>query len=384
MILFPLPRRDLIPYCPYELAMRAKNSIGTSEPSQVTTFRTGEEMPGGPPLDVSVEPLSSSSLKIKWRPPERPLQYGQIKGYYIGYRLVDGAGGGGGGGRDGAEEQFAYKNVEASGVAESQATEVAYLTNLKKHTVYSIVVQAFNSIGAGPRSDEINVKTLNQQQATTLVLEVVTTDSSSISLHWEVDSGNGGSSDSDHTEPTGDFTLHISEEGSGHWIERRLPSTLRRHVESGLKCGTKYLIYMTHKDKSTTGEMITARTKGTVAISPSADDFIFSNSTTIALNFNAWHNGGCPIREYSVKYRQLGSGQTWKQLGKIKADGNGGQSYASKPFYITNLETNRDYVLSVVASSSAGRFRSLNATVNFSFLLTSKYLCIYPTLSVFL
>ena len=143
---------DLYPWCTYELQMKAKNSIGISDPSQLNSFRSAEEMPGGPPLEVSVEPLSSNSLKIKWKPPDRHLQFGQVKGYYIGYKLVDGT-------RypigENSVEQFAYKNVEASG-AESNAFEVAYLTNLKKHTLYSIVVQAFNSAGAGPRSDEVS------------------------------------------------------------------------------------------------------------------------------------------------------------------------------------------------------------------------------------
>lgn len=142
--------RDLYPWCAYELQMKAKNSIGNSEPSQLSSFRTSEEMPGGPPLEVNVEPLSSNSLKIKWKAPDRHLQFGQVKGYYIGYRLVEGTrfptGDNG--------EQFAYKNVEATGV-EWNSFEVAYLTNLKKHTLYSVVVQAFNSAGAGPRSDEV-------------------------------------------------------------------------------------------------------------------------------------------------------------------------------------------------------------------------------------
>ncbi|OTF83835.1 hypothetical protein BLA29_000946 [Euroglyphus maynei] len=68
--------RELYPYCSYELQMKAQNSIGLSEPSQIVTFKTLEEMPGGPPLDVSVEPLSSNSLKIKWHPPDHYLQFG--------------------------------------------------------------------------------------------------------------------------------------------------------------------------------------------------------------------------------------------------------------------------------------------------------------------
>lgn len=146
--------RDLYPWCAYELQMKAKNSIGVSEASQLASFRTAEEMPGGPPLEVSVEPLSSNSLKIKWKPPDKHLQYGLLKGYYVGYRLVDGS-------RfpavaENAESlQLEYKKIEATGPAESNAFEVTYLTNLKKHSVYSIVISAFNKAGAGPRSDEV-------------------------------------------------------------------------------------------------------------------------------------------------------------------------------------------------------------------------------------
>lgn len=121
--------------------------------------------------------------------------------------------------------------------------------------------------------------------------------------------------------------------------------------------------------------MITARTKGTVAISPSAEEFLSTNSTAVALNFNSWHNGGCPIRNYSLKYRPLHT-KLWKVVGTIKYNevgGNGGgggghgeavsTSSFSKPFIIGNLEPNREYSLAVTASSSAGL---TEAVYNFS------------------
>ena len=88
------------------------------------------------------------------------------------------------------------------------------------------------------------MRTLNAQKQSTLVLEVITSDSNSITLHWEVDG--------EDAKQNG-FVLHISEEGSGDWVERPLAAHLRRHIENGLKCGAKYLLYMTHQDKSTTG-----------------------------------------------------------------------------------------------------------------------------------
>ena len=93
---------------------------------------------------------------------------------------------------------------------------------------------------------QITVRTLNVQKQSTLVLEVVSTDSNSITLHWEVDG--------DEATKQSGFVLHVSEEESGEWLERPLAAHLRRHVEGGLKCGTKYLLYMTQHDKSTTGK----------------------------------------------------------------------------------------------------------------------------------
>ena len=80
---------------------------------------------------------------------------------------------------------------------------------------------------------------------------MLNTDIDSITLHWEIDDYSSSSSSSSTSSSTlangNDFILHISEEGSaGKWIEKKLPGQLRRHVETNLKCGTKYLLYMTY------------------------------------------------------------------------------------------------------------------------------------------
>ncbi|KAF7492736.1 Down syndrome cell adhesion molecule -like protein [Sarcoptes scabiei] len=382
--------RELYPWCEYELRMRAKNSIGLSDPSQMVLFRTAEEMPGGPPLDVSVEPISSNSLKIKWRPPDKFLQFGQIKGYYIGYRIIDTISSNGNSNNiktkktsndqnhfmnvEGPTEQYAYKNVEVN-LVESNVYEVAYLTNLKKNTIYAVVVQAFNAAGAGPRSDEITLRTLNVPRSNAIVLEVVSVETDSITLRWDIDdesefqsypssshSSSSTSSSSSATIRSKNFVLHISEEGSGKWLEKKLPYQMRRHIENNLKCGTKYLMYMTYDNSpiaTSTGEIITTRTKGTVAISPTTEEFLKINETAVTLNFESWQNGGCPIQNFSIKYRHLYQ-KHWKIIGVVPYDY--GQLQA-KPYSINSLEPDQFYLLSVIASSAAGM---TEAIYNFS------------------
>lgn len=74
------------PSTTYHLRVLAQNGVGFSQPSEVVQITTVEESPEGPPLDVNVEALSSTRLKVRWAPPERTLWHGQVLGYYLGFR----------------------------------------------------------------------------------------------------------------------------------------------------------------------------------------------------------------------------------------------------------------------------------------------------------
>ena len=79
-------------------------------------------------------------------PPRSDLQNGQVRGYYVGYKAANGSG------------HFVYKTVTPSALDETPYSLV--LTSLQPFTEYAVILQAFNSVGAGPRSDEIFVSTL--------------------------------------------------------------------------------------------------------------------------------------------------------------------------------------------------------------------------------
>ncbi|KAL3210792.1 hypothetical protein MRX96_036891 [Rhipicephalus microplus] len=152
----------LLPMTTYRIKVVAENALGHSAPSDTL------EPPGGPPLHVKVEATGSQSLKVTWEPPRKELQHGKVQGYYIGYKEQD---------RD--DTEFQYKNVEALETGGSRRHHMSHLTNLKRKTTYVVKVQAYNSEGAGPMSDDTSTTTLEAVPPTSpaLIFKTSTTNS---------------------------------------------------------------------------------------------------------------------------------------------------------------------------------------------------------------
>ncbi|XP_065347787.1 cell adhesion molecule Dscam2-like isoform X4 [Cloeon dipterum] len=137
----------LKPATMYQFRLYAENQLGASEPSDILHGMTSGEKPAGPPLQVSVEPVSSTQLRVTWQPPNKELWNGDILGYNIGFRKsLHGS----------QEADYNYTRVSISGDMPGDFR----LTNLEKFTKYSVVVQAMNSIGEGPNSDPFSALTL--------------------------------------------------------------------------------------------------------------------------------------------------------------------------------------------------------------------------------
>ncbi|XP_025414611.1 Down syndrome cell adhesion molecule-like protein Dscam2 isoform X25 [Sipha flava] len=133
---------NLHPATTYHFRIVAENGVGVSKPSDPVTIITSEEAPSGKPTSVRVDPIDENTLKVMWKAPERSDWNGEIQGYYVGYKqssLVD--------------SKFVFETVEFS--KEEGKEHYFEILNLKTYTQYTIVVQAFNKLGAGPMSDEI-------------------------------------------------------------------------------------------------------------------------------------------------------------------------------------------------------------------------------------
>ncbi|XP_077051770.1 Down syndrome cell adhesion molecule a isoform X3 [Siphateles boraxobius] len=165
---------ELHPSSTYNIRIFAKNHIGDSEPSNELTVTTDEADPEGPPQDVTLEAITSQSIKVTWKAPLKHLQNGVIRGYQVCHRehSINGS------------HQFVCISMEATGETESLS-----LNNLKKFTEYEVVVQASNSAGPGPASSEVRATTMEDVPGRAPEKVVATAASpESISLSWQTPS----------------------------------------------------------------------------------------------------------------------------------------------------------------------------------------------------
>lgn len=135
--------RNLRPAYRYKVVVYARNSVGISHSSRPIEVLTDEEAPGGPPTNIRLTALDTTTIKVDWLPPRPDLVNGQVKGYYIGYRIFN------------TTDHFIYKTVQPQNSDTGDSAYSLIVERLKPYTHYAVILQAFNNVGAGPRSDEI-------------------------------------------------------------------------------------------------------------------------------------------------------------------------------------------------------------------------------------
>ena len=107
-------------------------------------MRTEPQRPAGQPQNVDVRAMSSTELLVTWSPPLPELRHGEILGFNVGYRV-------------GNIGSFNFTSVNGDG--EDGGGEVL-LGGLVKFTRYTVAVQAFNEVGAGPLTEALAAQTM--------------------------------------------------------------------------------------------------------------------------------------------------------------------------------------------------------------------------------
>ncbi|XP_062251215.1 protein tyrosine phosphatase receptor type Fa [Platichthys flesus] len=129
----------LSPFSEYEFRIMAVNNVGRGPPSGIVDTRTSEQAPSSPPLHVQARMLSSSTMLVQWIPPEEPN--GQIRGYRVYYSAT-------------------YNTpLSAWQKHNTDNSHLTTITGLATDITYNLRVLGFTSVGDGPPSDVLQIKT---------------------------------------------------------------------------------------------------------------------------------------------------------------------------------------------------------------------------------
>ncbi|KAM9791533.1 receptor-type tyrosine-protein phosphatase F-like isoform 12-T13 [Syngnathus typhle] len=129
----------LSPYSEYEFRVMAVNNIGRGAHSEPVSTRTGEQAPSSPPLRVQARMLSATTMLVQWDPPEEPN--GHIRGFRIYYS---------------SDHTAPLSAWHKHNTDDSSLTTISGLT---PDITYSLRVLGFTSVGDGPPSEVLQVKT---------------------------------------------------------------------------------------------------------------------------------------------------------------------------------------------------------------------------------
>ncbi|XP_076034195.1 cell adhesion molecule Dscam1-like isoform X3 [Oratosquilla oratoria] len=160
--------KGLVPARVYHIRVVGVNAVGASPPSSEVKVTTAHEPPTHPPTNVRVSPISSTSLRVTWQPPDTSMSHRASLGYYVGYKVTN------------SSEPFRYQTLEPSATALYRPETT--LNSLQKFTSYRVTVQAFNAAGAGPRTELVEAMT-EEDVPSEPPRDVQCTSLSSTSLH---------------------------------------------------------------------------------------------------------------------------------------------------------------------------------------------------------
>uniref|UniRef100_A0A8B9LS79 Receptor-type tyrosine-protein phosphatase F n=1 Tax=Astyanax mexicanus TaxID=7994 RepID=A0A8B9LS79_ASTMX len=312
----------LSPYSEYEFRVMAVNNIGRGPPSDPVETRTGEQAPSSPPLSVQARMLSASTMLVQWEPPEEPN--GQIRGYRI-YYTTD---------PDAQLSAWHKHNTDDS--------RLTTISGLITDVTYSLRVLGFTSVGDGPPSDVLQVKTQQGVPAQPSGFEAETELDTRIMLKWLWPV----------QDPITKYELQYWEDGSDSKILVTFDPAGFYAVE-GLKPDTLYKFSLAARSEMGLGvftKPIEARTAQSTPSAPPQDVRLESlSSTSIKVSYvapPAASRHGAIVR-YSISY-QAASGEDTERH-EVKDIGVDTLSYV-----LDGLEKWTEYKVCVRAHTDVG------------------------------
>uniref|UniRef100_A0A8C2EXH0 Contactin-5 n=1 Tax=Cyprinus carpio TaxID=7962 RepID=A0A8C2EXH0_CYPCA len=189
------------PLTPFEVRVGVYNNKGDGPFSEVVTVFSAEggEEPREPPSEVQAFAISSSEIKVMWKPPNPGP--GRPQGY----------------------EVSSWKDMEQEEMGKKKRTmgneTTMLLTGLDGNTQYLISVKGFNSVGQGPASSPIKISTKKNAPSLPPGNLMWIQEGNNVSLSWDPVKARDNES-----EVIG-YKVLLRQEGRGHSQVMRTPNS---------------------------------------------------------------------------------------------------------------------------------------------------------------
>nr|XP_056723657.1 receptor-type tyrosine-protein phosphatase F isoform X2 [Euleptes europaea] len=312
----------LSPFSEYEFRVIAVNNIGRGPPSELVEARTGEQAPSSPPLKVQARMLSASTMLVQWEQPEEPN--GQIRGYRVYFTT---------------NPHLPLNMWQKHNTDDSHLTTVGSLIT---GTTYSIRVLAFTSVGDGPPSDVIQLKTQQGVPSQPVDFQAEAESDTRIMLTWRPAS----------QERITKYELVYWEGDDKNQHKKTFDPTSSYAVE-GLKPDTVYKFQLGARSELGLGvytPVLEARTaQSTPSAPPQEVECVSTSSTTIRVSWvppPAQSRNGV-ITQYSVAYQAMEGEDSTKHVVE-------GIGHERSSWDISNLEKWTEYKVWVRAHTDVG------------------------------
>ncbi|XP_067101932.1 contactin-5 [Osmerus mordax] len=201
------------PLTPFEVKVGVYNNKGDGPFSGVVTVYSAEGEPREAPSDMKASSISSSEIRVTWKPPNPGP--GRPQGYEVCYW------------KD-MEQEESGKRRRTLGNETSMV-----LTGLEGNSVYFITVKGFNSIGQGPASSAITANTRKDPPVQPPSNLMWIQEGNNVSLSWDPVRSK------DNESAVIGYTVLLSQEGRGH---HQVTRTINPSVVLSLPEGGTYIM----------------------------------------------------------------------------------------------------------------------------------------------
>ncbi|XP_059800891.1 neural cell adhesion molecule L1-like protein [Hypanus sabinus] len=159
-------------FVPYDIKVQALNDIGPGPNPKIVTGYSGEDFPEAAPLNVAVEIMNSTLIKVTWSEVPKETIHGHLGGYKIVYWKI----------RSLLERR--KRHAEKHILTFSGPRSHGMVPGLEPYSEYSLIVMVFNRKGDGPQSGSIHFKTPEGVPAQPAFLRIGNFAKNSVTLMW--------------------------------------------------------------------------------------------------------------------------------------------------------------------------------------------------------